>query len=96
MGIEFISPGVMDNPSHPSSYNLLIVWVCSKLNMPEEGQLSPMLRHGVTVRHSPELQDISAHPGCDLTHSGCGIQAFVMQWLNPGFGRKGDPSAREK
>lgn len=34
----------------------------------------------------PELWEISAHPGCDLTHSGCGIQAFVMQWLSPGFG----------
>lgn len=36
VGIEFILPGVIDSPPHPSSYNTLIVWVCSHPNMPEE------------------------------------------------------------
>lgn len=46
---------------------------------PEEGQSSPLLRHSVTVMHSPEPWDRRAHPGCDLTHPGCWIQAFV--WI---------------
>lgn len=50
VGIEFILPWVIDSPSHHVAKTSLIVRVCTHPNVPEEGQSSPLLRHGMAVR----------------------------------------------